>query len=160
GPANRVLRGRLARAGRLFREDRWMPLKIVWRGGVAYLRGSVGPAGRRQRIYESTGAREQAVAEEYRVQREKELWGRIIHGARATVTFAAAAASYLEHTKPAPGDARRVDRLVAWFGPHTKLKDVDQGALDRCCAQMLKREAANGTKLRAVYIPVTAILRH
>lgn len=137
-----------------------MSLKLIRRGRTFYLRGTVGPAERRERVFETTGTDDPATAEAYRVQREKELWDRIIHGERETVTFTRAANSYIEHAKPAEGDKRRVRRLAAWFGQDAKLKDITQAALDRCCAGMLERDAANGTKLRSVYIPVTAILTH
>ena len=69
-----------------------MSLKIVKRGRIWYIRGSV--AG--QHVYESTGLGEKRAAEAKRARREAELVQRSAHGATATLTFAEAAAVYME----------------------------------------------------------------
>lgn len=100
-----------------------MPLRIVRRGKVWYVRGTV----LGQRIYETTGTRERARAELYRQKREAEAWDSRVLGERATFSLADAAHSYLRHRNPGPAERRYVARLLDWFCPGW---DRDTGGVD------------------------------
>src|SRR3546814_9827352 len=60
-----------------------MPLTLKKRGKTYWVRGTV----RGISCYETTGTTEKALAEEYRAQREAELYRQAIHGQKATVSF-------------------------------------------------------------------------
>jgi integrase len=134
-----------------------MPLRIVARKGnhTLYLRGTV----RGQSVYESTGTSDRRLAEELRAHRERELFERAIYGARAVVSFAEAAASYLDAEDRSPATGRAVARILTHFGT-AKLADIDQVAIDRAYRALLAPTAANATRLRMVLTPIKAILEH
>lgn len=135
-----------------------MPLKKTKRNGVWYLTGTVNG----ERIRESTGISEgnAKLAEGARVKREHELMQRSIHGERGLVTFAEAAASYLDASARSPATGAYVTRLLQHFGPNTQLKDIGQVALDRAYRAILCADAKGATKQRAVRTPMTAIMQH
>ena len=58
-------------------------LKVQWRNGIAYAIGTV--AG--NRVRESLGTRDKALAEELRAQLEARLWKRHSYGEEAVRTF-------------------------------------------------------------------------
>lgn len=134
-----------------------MPLKLARRDGSPhyYLRGTV----RGVRVFESTGTDNAEHAEGLRVAREAEIWQRSVHGARAVVGFATAADSYLSAEARRPGQLALVRRLLLHFRT-TKLTDIDQTALDRAYAAILRPGASNATRLRNVLSPLRAILEH
>jgi integrase len=134
-----------------------MPLRTVARKGspTLYLRGTV----RGQSVYESTGTSDRRLAEELRAHRERELFERAIYGARAVVSFAEAAASYLDAEDRSPATGRAVARILTHFGS-ARLADIDQVAIDRAYRALLAPDAANATKLRMVLTPIKAILEH
>lgn len=134
-----------------------MSLRLVQRPGsrILYLRGTV----RGQRVFESTGTDDPARAEGLRVRREAEIWDRAVHGVRATVGFASAAASYLTAEPRRPGQTALVRRLLLHFRT-TPLRDINQSALDRAYAALLRPGAGNATRLRNVLSPLRAILEH
>lgn len=135
-----------------------MPLTLTLRDGVFYLTGTV--AGRRLR--ESTGLRAEHrdLAEAQRIKREHELLRRSVHGDKGLVTFGEAAESYLASEQRSPATARYVARLLTYFGPETRLHDIDQVAVDRAYRAILPASAKGATKIRAVLTPLRAILSH
>lgn len=130
-----------------------MSLKLIRRGKIFYVRGTV----RGQFVYETTGTDERRRAEAYRAKREARLWDRSVFGERAAVTFVQAAVGYVEHRAPSPRDAARVERLAQHFRG-VMAHEIDQNAADRAVAAICRPGAAPGTKLRAVLIPLTAVL--
>lgn len=131
-----------------------MPLKVVeGRHGSPnlYLRGSV----RGFRIDESTGTSDPEAADEIRIKREAALLKRSIHGDSAVRTFAEAAASYLE----AGGDGEHLPRILKHFGGRRLLANVGQAEIDHA-AKTLYPNAANSTRNRKVYTPISAVLHH
>ena len=66
-------------------------LKIQWRGGIAYLHGTI----RGKRIRVSLGTRDRQIAEALRAQEEAKLWRIATYGADSEATFADAALQYL-----------------------------------------------------------------
>lgn len=135
-----------------------MPLKFVGRKGsdFIYLRGTI----KGQRVFESTGTGDEGIAEEIRAQREAELYKRAIYGARAVITFAEAAASYLETEPRSPSTCARVARLILHFGPMKGLAAIDQVAIDGAVKALCLPGAAPATKIRGVITPTRAILMH
>lgn len=136
-----------------------MPLKLTRRSGSPFwwLAGTV--AG--QRIRESTGTDQRGLAEEIRATREAAIVRRAILGAAPRVTFAQAAASYLEHAGPhSPGTLARLHRILLQLGPKLACDEVDQARLDEACSALLRKGAAPATRLREVITPVRAVLGH
>ena len=132
-----------------------MPLTLFRRGKIWYIRGTICGTP----CYETTDTSDRVRAEAFRLKRENELWDRAVLGPTATVTFDEAALSYTQHRNPEPGDAKRLRRISDCIGSGL-LRDIDQGTVDRLYAQLLRPDAAPGTKLRAVLIPLTAVLNH
>lgn len=134
-------------------------LSLFRRGEIWWLRGTIRCGQRKQRVLESTGARDYADAQAVRDLRGREIWDSLSLGDRASVPFGQAARSYLEQRQPRAGDARRIARLVAYFGPR-QLREIGQAAVDGAVKAICRPEAAPGTRLRSVIIPLTAILTH
>lgn len=137
-----------------------MPLYLERRGRLWYIRGTTGPAHRRQTVYESTGTDSREIAEEARVEREREIYRAAHHGEQAVKLFADAADSYLEaHADLGAEDVGHIHRLAQHFAA-TRLIDIGQAAADRACAALVSAEASPARKLRAVIAPLSAVLRH
>lgn len=142
-----------------------MPLKLVRRGRIWHVRGTV--AG--QNIQETTGTDRRDFAESYRIKRENQVLERRIHGERSTVTFAEAALSYLEFEARSQNTVDLVHRLLNHFalgwdtgrpGDWTLADEIDQRAVDEACAAILRPGSAAATRQRNVITPLTSILRH
>lgn len=67
--------------------------------------------------------------------------------------------SYLEFEERSEQTKKYVNRLLNHF-KSTALKDIDQAAADRACKKLLTKAAGPATKIRAVYTPLRAILKH
>lgn len=126
-----------------------MPLRLIKRGDVWHVTGTV----RGRSIRKTTGTSDKAAAEAIRVQWESEALSRSVFGDKAEATFAEAALMYLD----AGGESRFIGKLATWFGT-MKLRDITQYTVDEC-ARVLYPDASNATRVRQVYVPVTAILR-
>ena len=127
-----------------------MPLKIEQRAGRAnwYLRGTL----KGIRVRESCGTDEREIAEALKTRREWEILQGDIFGHKATGTFLAGVAVYLEQD----GEARYLQPLIDHFGA-TPINQIDQGAIDRA-ARVIYPHAANSTLDRAVYSPMSAVI--
>ncbi len=140
-----------------------MPLKLkryTARGPNWYLRGTV----RGIHIFETTGTNDRAAAEAIRIRREAEVLNRSVFGAGATVTFAEAAASYLEQG----GEARFLGREDAdtgkWSGlighfMTTPLSAIGQAEADEAAGKLYPGTSA-ATRKRHAYAPLIAVLNH
>lgn len=126
-----------------------MPLKLIRRGQIYYLRGTV--AG--QRVYESTRIGDARAAEIYRVRREAEILERASLGRAASVTFAEAAVTYME----SGGEARFLRPILEHFGPRFRLADMDNDAVNGC-AKALHPNSAPSTINRQVITPISAVV--
>jgi integrase len=82
-----------------------------------------------------------------------------VFGARAVVSFARAALSYLEFEARSPRTVIDVNRLAQHFGA-TRLALIDQDAADGAVKALLDLDAKPATKIRTVYMPLTAVLNH
>lgn len=127
-----------------------MPLKLVQRGAVWYVRGSVGGI----RVYESTRLGSRRAAEAYRVRREAEIQQRRALGRGATATFAEAALTYMR----AGGEARYLGPILDHFGPRKRLSEVDNEAVNDCAAALYPT-AAPSTVNRQVVTPISAVMK-
>ena len=138
-----------------------MPLKIVTRpdSKILWISGTV----RGQRVRESTGTDDRQLAEEKRAAREAAIYRANIHGVRTSRTFAEAALSYLKRQR-SDDTKRRLNRFLGFLktaGRQDILCDqVNQDLLDVACDRLLRPGAADGTRLREVFSPVKAVLRH
>lgn len=140
-----------------------MPLKLfrdLRRSPNWYVRGSV----RGEAVYETTGTDDRKAAEAIRIKREASILTRSIFGRRATVSFAEAAASYLEQGGEARFLGRENPETGKWSGlighfMTTPLCDIDQEAADAAAAKLYPGTAA-ATRKRQCYIPLIAVLNH
>lgn len=119
------------------------------KGGNYYLRGTV--AG--QHIYESAGCGIRSAAEAIRIRRESEILARHAYGKSATLTFAAAALTYME----SGGQARYLTRILRHFGPDTLLEDIDNATVNTA-ASALYPDAAPATINRQLITPISAVV--
>ena len=125
-----------------------MPLKLVRRGEIWYVRGTV--AGRS--VFESTRIGDRRAAEIYRARREAEIIERASSGKALTYTFAEAALGYLQ----TGGEARYLGRIIEHFGPRYRIADVDNDAVNRAAAALYP-DAAPATINRQVVTPISAV---
>ncbi|ABN75410.1 tyrosine-type recombinase/integrase [Cereibacter sphaeroides] len=125
-----------------------MPLKLLKRGSVYYLRGTV--AG--HRVYESTRIGDKRQAEIFRARREAELIERAGSGKALTYTFAEAALCYMQ----AGGEGRYLDRIIKHFGPRFRIADLDNDAVNRASIALYPN-AAPATINRQLVTPISAV---
>jgi integrase len=136
-----------------------MPLRVSARPGsrMFWITGTV----RGRRIRESAGTDDRALAEEFRAAREAEIYRAAVHGARPTVTVAAAAESYLLNAGPhSAATLARVGRIVREIGARATLTEIDQRRIDQIAAALLRPGSGQSTRLREVTTPIRAILTH
>jgi integrase len=125
-----------------------MPLRAQKRGKYYHIIGTV--AG--QRIRESTGTADKAVAEETAAKREWEILRAAVYGTASTITFGQAVALYLE--------AKKDDRFILpifdeW--ENKRLVDITGGDVT-ALATRLYPKASGATKNRQVVNVVRAIV--
>lgn len=125
-----------------------MPLKIEWRNGYAYLRGTL----RGISVRESTGVNDPEAAEEIRAKREWEILQSSVHGVKKSGTFIEAVAIYLENA----GEARFLQPLIDHFGS-TALDKIDQLAAETA-AKKLYPGLAPATIDRQLFTPLAAVI--
>lgn len=125
-----------------------MPLKLVKRGSIWHLHGTI--AG--QRIRQSTGLGNKGQADIYRARIEAQAIQRHALGRANTLTFAQAALTYLE----SGGAPRFVAPLLDHFGPDFLLHNINNDVLNRA-ADALHPGAAPATINRQVITPASAI---
>lgn len=129
-----------------------MPIRLARRPWTPHwvMRGTL----RGVRLEESTGTSDRKAAEEIRAKREAEVLAESVYGRRSTATFARAVVSYLENG----GNGRFLDRIVDELGT-TALVKVDQDRIDTLALKLYPKASA-ATRLRQVYTPVSAVMRH
>lgn len=136
-----------------------MPIKLVKRGSVFYIRGTV----HGQSVYESTRTSDKQTAETFRAQREARLIEEAVYGKKAVVTFYEAAISYVAaNGSPRFLGEEREDGtrtlLIAHFGDR-RLHTIQQKDLDDAAAKIYPRSNAE-TRNRQVYTPFIAVWNH
>lgn len=127
-----------------------MALKLIQRGKIWYLRGSV----RGLSVYGSTKTEDFDTAEIVRIQTEKRLLDESIFGAKATKTFGEAVQSYLSTGAP----DRFVKRLSEKLGAR-RLSAIQQSDLDTA-AKSIYPGVARETLNRQFYTPFVAVWNH
>ena len=115
-----------------------------------YVRGTV--AG--NTIFESTGTRDKAQAEAYRVRLEHDIYECGALGKEQPATFAEAAIAYMEHT----GQARFITPLIDYF-KERPIDRITQSDVDRCSREICGHNKPS-TRVRHIYGPMSAILNH
>lgn len=133
-------------------------LKVVRRPGTAslYLRGTV----QHQRVFESAGTDDPALAEEKRAVREAGLYRSAVHGLPERVSFAAAAASYLQADDRGPGTRMRLRRLTIALGATIACSEVTQAVLDAVGHRLCRPGSRPASRHREVVTPAKAVLHH
>jgi integrase len=126
-----------------------MPLRLLRRGDVWYVRGTV--AGRS--VYESTRIGDRKAAEIYRARREAEIIERVAFGRSPTTTFAEAALTYMQ----AGGEGKYLAPILRHLGPRFRLADMDTAAVNACAAAIYPT-AAPATINRQVITPISAVV--
>jgi len=119
------------------------------KGGNYYIRGTV----QGQRIYESTGTGHRATAEAIAKRRSDEIHAAKAHGRDHLITFAEAAATYME----TGGEARFLGPIIRFFGPDMRLAEVDNAAVNRAAAKIYPNASA-ATINRQLITPVSAVV--
>ncbi|NGO51596.1 tyrosine-type recombinase/integrase [Allomesorhizobium camelthorni] len=127
-----------------------MPLKLIRRNKVWYVRGSV----RGLSAYKSTKTGDRDIAEIIRIQTEKRLLDESIFGTKATKTFDEAVASYLENG----GSLRFIDPLKRTLGS-IKLHSLRQADLDTAARDIYPNTQPE-TRNRQCYTPFIAVWNH
>ncbi|MDT3382528.1 tyrosine-type recombinase/integrase [Labrys neptuniae] len=124
-----------------------MPLKLIQRGEVWYIRGTVGAGKESRAVYETTRLRDKKLAAQYRRKREAE----IVRDMLEPRTFADAAKAHGERG----GSLRFVDRLSKHFGKRdlSSIRQVDLEAAGRAIYPDCSRETVN----RQVFTPFIAV---
>lgn len=138
-----------------------MPLKLTRREGSPFwwITGTVGGV----RIRESTGTDRERLAREALAVRDAEAHRVAFHGARPaqrSVTFAAAAGSYVEAEPRSAPTRARLARLVRHFGAAATCDGIGLESLDEACRALLRPGAKPATRLREVLTPARAVLAH
>lgn len=138
-----------------------MPLELKRRKGSKhwYIRGTV----RGQPIFETTGTHDKKAAEAIRIKREARLLDDSIHGKKASVTFAEAAASYLtsggsrRHLGEQRGDGSWSGLIGHFY--NKPLHTIGQSELDEAAVKLYPTATAE-TRNRQCYTPFIAIWNH
>jgi hypothetical protein len=133
-----------------------VPLKIVWREGVAYAHGTV--AGRR--IRETLGTRDKAQAEEQIALLEARFWKRHNYGDESVRTFDEAALSYVQ----AGGEKRFVlgvaEKLKGRLLGSIKPEDLRQIARELYPEPEGEENSRGATRNRQALTPAKAVINH
>ncbi|UMM63123.1 tyrosine-type recombinase/integrase [Aristophania vespae] len=110
-------------------------------------------------IRESTGTTSKKKAEEYKSNRENELWQESIYGPKSVITFSHALAAYLEAEERSETTKFYLSRLLDHF-KNTKLINIGQIQIDEAYKKILRDgiSASSATKIRGVLTPLRAVL--
>jgi len=125
-------------------------LKVQWRNGVAYATGTV--AG--NRIRESLGTRDKALAEELRAQLEARYWKRHSYGEEAVRTFDEAVTAYVT----AGGENLFLHPLLEHFKGRV-LGTIKPGEIQNA-ARTIYPGRKPATWNRQVIVPARAVINH
>jgi integrase len=136
-----------------------VPLKVVRRKSTGALTISGSVAG--QRIQRRAASNNPTLAEEEAATLEADILRSAWHGQRkGSRTFADAALSYLQSAPRSPKQQAQVRRLVVALGPAVTLADTGQQTALDLKAKMMRPGHAPGTYVRAVVMPLRAIMHH
>lgn len=141
-----------------------MPLKVSRRKdtGTLWITGTVRPSGSEEgfRVRKRAGSDDEALAREEAILIEREIVRNFHLGERPLVRdFASAATSYIQAAPRSKQTVQITLKLVRYFGD-TSLRQINQAAVDKAKAVILKPNAAPGTVRRNLIVPLRAILMH
>jgi len=125
-------------------------LKVHWRHGIAYAAGTV--AG--NRVRESLGTRDKALAEELRAQLEARLWKRRAYGEEAVRTFDEAVEAYVK----AGGENLFLHPLLEHFKGRV-LGTIKPGEIHNA-ARTIYPDRKPATWNRQAIVPARAVINH
>jgi integrase len=127
-----------------------MPLKLVWRDGIAYVHGTIGG----QRLRRSLKTSDRASAEILCAETEARLIRESVYGAEYEATFANAALKYLAAGRP----RRYVAALIKALGKK-RLSMIKPGDIKALSLELYPKAKAS-TRNVSVIRPCTAIINH
>ncbi|MDF7673508.1 tyrosine-type recombinase/integrase [Acetobacteraceae bacterium ESL0709] len=134
-----------------------MPLKLIKRKNSPfwYVHGTV----QGKLVRESTGTTSRKQADEYRANRENELWQESIYGTKSIITFPHALTAYLEAEPRSETTRIHLAKLLEYF-KDVRLVEIGQAQLDEAYRRILRdgSAASPATKLRNVLTPLRAVL--
>lgn len=128
-----------------------MSLKLQWRGGVAYVSGTING----ERVRKSLGTRDPKIAAARKAEEEARLQRAAIYGVEQEATFAEACIHYLKHQAPA---RHYLTPIIKKIG-NTKLAHIKAGQI-RALAKELYPGRKPQTWNRQVIVPVSAVMNH
>jgi len=131
-----------------------MALKIYRRDGSWHYRGTIGPAGRRQRLRGSCKTANKDTAARFVAELEKGYWDGHFDGPGAILTFDRAAALYL--------GAGKSDRFLAPVRNYLKnmlVKDITQDTIN-AMAMKLYGHCSGASRNRLAVIPAQAVINY
>ncbi len=131
-----------------------MPLKIFRRGGTWHYSGTIGPAGRRQRLRGSCQTSDKDIAARQIAEIEKRYWDGHFDGPGAVLTFHMAASMYCAAGK----SGRYLEPIKKYFG-NTLVRDITPDAI-QAMAQTLFGHCSGASRNRLAIIPAQAIINH
>jgi hypothetical protein len=128
-----------------------MPLKIIWRDGIAYIHGTIDG----KRIRKSLGTGDSQIAAARKAEEEARLQRAAIYGIEREATFSEACIPYLETQAPQRHYLRPILKAIG----KTKLADIKPGQI-RALAKQLYPGCKPQTWNRQVIAPVSAVMNH
>lgn len=126
-----------------------MSLKLKWRGGIAYIHGTID----RKRIRQSLGTRDPQIAAAKAAETEARLQRAAIYGIEHEATFAEACLQYLKHQAPARHYLTPIIRKLGKL----KLAQIKPGIVKAIAREIYPR-AKPQTRNRQVIVPVSAVI--
>jgi hypothetical protein len=126
-----------------------MPLELIWRGGIAYIHGTVDG----KRIRRSLKTRDPEIAAARRAQEETRLYRAAIYGVENETIFADACVQYLKHQAP---KRHYLTPIIQKIGKQ-RLSQITGGQI-RILAKQLYPEHKPQTWNRQVLVPVSAVI--
>ena len=136
-----------------------MPLELYRRGAVWHYRGTVGPAGRRERLRGSTYTKDKDIAACQVAEIEKRYWDGHFSGPGAILTFDQACTQFIADGKPCMvGSVDAVQTARDYFKT-TPVKDITSRSI-KAMANELYGHCTNASKNRLALTPVVSVINH
>jgi integrase len=134
-----------------------MSLKLYRRGAIWNYRGTVGPAGRRQRLRGSCNTADKDIAARQVAEIEKRYWDGHFSGPGAILTFEQACRDFVAAGKPTMVGGVDVVQAVRDYFKSTPVKDITQARI-RTMAIELYGHCSNASKNRLGISPAQNVI--
>jgi len=131
-----------------------MPLKLYRSDGIWHYRGTIGPAGRRQRLRGSCLTAQKDIAARQIAEIEKRYWDGHFDGPGAVLTFDMAATLYL-----AAGKSGRFLEPVRGYLKNMLVKDIKPGTIQQMATDLFGH-CSGASRNRLGIIPAQAVINH